>query len=117
MGKNTCGHCGFKNNAKRYFCQQCGRFLSAEDTIPESAYSLPQMKMMRILENLQHVPHSRILWDDLIDQYVSRVERLRALFAVPGMGADKNAAMCEKINDFFHLCCHADCVCRHDQDG
>ena len=108
MGKNTCGHCGFKNNAKRYFCQQCGRFLSAEDTIPESAYSLPQMKMMRILENLQHVPHSRILWDDLIDQYVSRVERLRALFSVPGMGADKNAAMCEKINDFFHLCCHAD---------
>ena len=108
MEKNTCGNCGFQNKQERYFCKQCGSFLTADESIPESAYALPQMKMMRILENLQHVPHSKILWDDLIDQYMGLVERMRALFAVPGMGADKNAAVCEKMNDFAHLCCHAD---------
>ena len=108
MEKNVCGHCGCENKPERYFCRQCGRFLGAEKAVPESSYALPQMKMMRILENLPHVPHSRILWDDLTDRYMSRVEHLNALYLVPGMGAEKNAAVCEKMKDFFHLCCHAD---------
>lgn len=108
MDKNTCGKCGCQNKKERYFCKQCGSFLISGESIPESACALPQLKMMRILENLQHVPHSRILWDDLIDEYMRRVERLRALFFVPGTGADKNVAVCEKMADFSQLCCHAD---------
>ena len=39
---------------------------------------------------------------------MQRVDRLNSLFALPGMGAERNASVCQKMDDFFNLCYYPD---------
>ena len=103
-GRNICDKCGRDNPPTRYFCEQCGRFLKSGDYSDPSLYALPEMKVMRIVDNLQHVPHTRVIWDDMTDLYVSRIEKLKALFGLPEMGSNKNSDIIKKMDDFFNLC-------------
>ena len=107
MEENTCQSCGTLNAPQRNFCHKCGAFLLGEEYEP-STYELPEVKMMRIAENIMSVPHQPIPWDELTDLYAARIERLRALFSVPGMGAEDNSTVCDKMNSFLGLCRNPD---------
>lgn len=107
MEKIICSKCRFENRANRNFCEKCGAFLRAAD-FDKKFYEMPEIKMMRVVENLLHVPHEPINWDDLIDAYSAKVERLEALFNLPGMGAENNSAIVQKIKDFLSLCRNPD---------
>lgn len=61
------------------------------------------MKIIRILENLQQMAHSTIIWDNAVDLYTTKIEKMKALFALPGMGAE-NFAICNKMAEFLDLC-------------
>lgn len=107
MEKNICGKCHAENRITRHFCEKCGAFLHTED-FDEKIYALPEMKMMRVVDNLINVPHQPINWDDVIDSYAARIEKNKALFSIPGMGAENNSAIIEKINNFLSLCRNPD---------
>ncbi len=106
MEKIICGKCHAENNAKRHFCAKCGAFLHTD--FDAKVYALPEVKMMRVVENLLRVPHQPINWDDVTDAYTAKAEKWQALFNVPGMGAETNSAVVEKIEDFLNLCRNAD---------
>lgn len=74
--KSTCNH---KNESTRYFCAKCGTFLEKDLVSDENVFNLPEMKIMRILDNLKHVPHHKIMWDDTIDLYTRKVEQFKAM--------------------------------------
>ena len=107
MGKIICGHCRFENQDTRNFCEKCGTFLRTKN-FDKTAYELPEVKMMRVVDNLLHIPHEPINWDKLIDAYSAKVERLDALFRIPGMGAENNAAVVQDVKDFLNLCRNPD---------
>ena len=107
MEKIVCSKCRFENKHTRNFCEKCGAFLHAAN-FDEKVYALPEVKMMRVVDNLLHVPHEPISWDDLTDAYAAKVEKLNALFKIPGMGAENNSAIVQKINDFLGLCRNPD---------
>ena len=107
MGKIICGHCRFENRDTRNFCEKCGTFLRVKN-FDKTAYELPEVKMMRVVENLLHVPHEPINWDAVIDAYSAKVERFDALFKIPGMGAENNSAVVQKMSDFLSLCRNPD---------
>lgn len=99
-----CDNCGIKNESSRYFCGKCGKLLNKDEFSNEKIYELQQVKVMRILENLQYTPHSQVVWNDTIDLYTEKVERYNALFNLPEMGADKNSDLSKKMMDFLDLC-------------
>ena len=107
MAKILCGKCRFENRETRNFCEKCGAFLRFTD-FDKKIYELPEIKMMRVVDNLLHVPHEPINWDELIDAYSAKVEKLDVLFKIPGMGAENNSAVVEKITDFLKLCRNPD---------
>ena len=107
MGKTICEHCRFENRDTRNFCEKCGTFLRSKN-FDKTAYELPEVKIMRVVENLLHVPHEPINWDAVIDAYSAKVERFDALFKIPGMGAENNSAVVQKMSDFLSLCRNPD---------
>ena len=107
MSKITCSKCKFENKNTRHFCEKCGAFLDTKN-FEEKFYTLPEVKMMRIVDNLLNVPHYSINWDDVADAYSANVEKISALFNIPGMGSENNAAAVQKIKDFLNLCRNPD---------
>lgn len=107
MAKIICGKCRHENKEERNFCEKCGAFLRVAD-FDKKVYEMPEVKMMRVVDNLLHVPHEPINWDDVTDAYSTKVERLAALFKIPGMGAENNSAVVQKLNDFLSLCRNPD---------
>lgn len=57
----TCPKCGTEHAENRYFCKKCGALLEPDRFSSEAVYEEAELKVMRILENLQHTPHSSIL--------------------------------------------------------
>lgn len=107
MEKNICSKCHAENRITRHFCEKCGTFLHIKD-YDEKIYALPEMKMMRVVDNLLNVPHQPINWDDVVDGYTSKIEKGKAVFNIPGMGAENNSAITEKIDNFLNLCRNPD---------
>lgn len=97
-----CPQCNHTNDGKRYFCEKCGTFLDRKIFVT-NVYEGYERKLKRIIENMTNVPHEKISWDRIIDEYVSRIERCRVLFDTPEIGA-KNAGLLQKIDDFLELC-------------
>lgn len=98
----TCPKCGKNNTSTRYFCKECGTFLKRSVFPDASVYDDAELKVMRILENLKFTPHSRVLWNDTVDMYTRKVERYRAIMALPEMKND--CGIEEKMSDFLELC-------------
>ena len=107
MEKIICSRCHAENFAKRHFCANCGAFLHTND-FDAKVYALPEVKMMRVVENLLYVPHQPINWDDFTNACAAKVEKWQALFNIPGMGAETNSAVVKKIEEFLNLCRNAD---------
>lgn len=100
----VCPACGKEHKEMRYFCAECGAFLDENKFENKSLYELPEIKIKRILENLKYTPHSRILWNDMVDFYVRKVEVYKALTALPEMETRISPNMPEKLNHFLKRC-------------
>lgn len=103
MGK-VCPVCGKEHEEMRYFCAECGSFLDADKFENKRLYEVPQLKIKRILENLKYTPHSKILWDDTVDLYVRKVEKYKALTALPEISESADTGLPEKMNHFLEFC-------------
>ena len=97
-----CQKCGKDNNSSRYFCMDCGSLLDTSSFPNSSVYEDSELKIRRILENLEITPHSSIIWDDTVDLYTKKVERYRAIMNLPEMKSDGGVG--EKMTDFLELC-------------
>lgn len=98
----TCEACGSQNDSKKYFCSKCGKFLLADDTAI-GVSSEAELKLTRIAENLKENPHTDILWNDTIDAYTKKVERIQSLLRIKDVGID-SSDLSEKINQFLNMC-------------
>ena len=98
----TCPKCGKNNTSTRYFCQECGSLLNKSAFSDASVYEEAELKVMRILENIELTPHSSVLWNDMVDMYTRKVEKYRAIMNLPEMQCDGGVK--EKMEDFLELC-------------
>lgn len=98
----TCQKCGVENKTSRYFCKECGSLLETKDFRDSAVYEETELKIARILENLEQIPHQKILWDDTIDLYTQKVERYQAIMNLPGISV--GGGIEEKMMDFLDLC-------------
>ncbi len=99
---NSCPNCGKENDLNRYFCYKCGTLLDPSSFSNSKVYGDAEMKVMRILENLEKTPHSKILWNDTIDLYTEKVEKYKALMRLPEIESD--SAITDEMDDFLKLC-------------
>ncbi len=103
MDKKICQRCKADNEATRYFCAHCGAFLESDSFAPE-AYDLPQMNIMRIVDNLRHMKPSERVSDEEFAFLAEKIERLQALCELTEFA--NNAKLKETINDCLALCRH-----------
>ena len=103
MGTLTCRACGSQNDSKKFFCSECGRFLLADNFTDAKVSSVAELKLSRIAENLKENPHTDILWNDTIDSYTRKVERIQSLLRIKDIGIN-SSELNEKINKFLNLC-------------
>ena len=98
----VCPKCGKENTSTRYFCKECGALLNTAAFPDARVYADAELKVMRILENLEFTPHSSVLWNDTVDMYTKKVEKYRAIMKLPEMKSDGGIE--EKMGDFLELC-------------
>lgn len=99
----VCLKCHTNNSPNQFFCKECGAFLKTETFENTKMINDYEMKIMRIIENLQHTPHYPIVWDETVDLYTRKVEQFQALFKIPEIGAEFVTGLSEKMNDFLDL--------------
>lgn len=58
-----------------------------------------ELKLSRIVTNLKENPHIDILWNDTIDAYTRKIERIQSLLRIKDVGID-STELNEKINHF-----------------
>ena len=110
MGNITCVSCGCQNKEKAIFCENCGRFLLASKLnsfYTEGSERPEELKINRITENIAKVPHIDVLWDETVDAYARKAERIQALLRVKDMGIQSNE-LNEKMERFLNLCRKSD---------
>lgn len=93
---------------KRFFCAKCGSFLQRDNLTDKAVVKIPEQKMARIIENLKHVPHTKISWDHMADKYVTKVEQYKALYGLEDIAEDRQRDVVEKMDNFLQLCTTAD---------
>ena len=103
MGMVTCEACGCQNDSKKYFCSKCGKFLLVSEFSDSNISAVSEMKLARIAANLKENPHFDILWNDTIDTYSKKVERIESLLRINDLGIDSKE-LNEKISKFLHMC-------------
>lgn len=99
-----CLKCDKDNQDSRYFCSKCGAFLRADGIGSKELITLPEMKMMRILENLKETPHHKIVWDNVVDSYVDNVEKYKALYEIDDIRENYNSGLARKMENFLETC-------------
>ena len=98
-----CKSCGCENNAHTYFCSKCGRFIIPEDFETVNIASNFEMKLGRIVNNLKENPHVDILWNETIDEYTRKIERIQSLLRIKESGIESNELE-QKIEHFLNMC-------------
>ncbi|MDN0047004.1 dynamin family protein [Megasphaera hexanoica] len=105
MKKKVCPKCGVENELTRYFCESCGAFLEGKE-YDTSLYEFPQMKVMRIVDNLRHMSAGQPVPDEAFEPYAEKMERLQAIFSLPEFVHNKRLA--EDMEEFLDICRHPD---------
>lgn len=116
VAEYKCPECGTDNMVKndkfsknvRFFCGQCGCFLQKDKLNNRKAAELPELKLARIIENLNYLPHSKILWDDMADRYATMVEKYKALYELDDIKNEHRADLSEKMKILLEKCRNSD---------
>lgn len=103
MDYNNCPFCDTKIDSKRYFCPNCGRFLLTGDIAGRDIVSESELKLSRIALNLKENPHTDILWNETIDAYTRKVERVQSLLRLNDLGIE-STELTTKVDQFLELC-------------
>lgn len=98
-----CKSCGFENDVHTYFCSKCGKFLVPEDFETANITSNAEMKLERIVSNLKENPHIDILWNETVDAYTKKVERIQSLLRIKDIGIESNE-LNQKVDKFLNMC-------------
>lgn len=98
--RKVCNKCNTENE-QRYFCKNCGAMLTTEGFSEKGIYEETELKVMRIIENLKYLPHSHIMWNDSVDLYLKKVEKLKSLMKLTDIN---NNEIIQKMMDFVDLC-------------
>lgn len=98
-----CEVCGSQNDSKKYFCSKCGKFLLVGDFTEARLSSNAELKLSIIAQNLKENPHVDILWNDTIDAYTRKIEKIQSLLRLKDMGID-STELNGKINKFLNMC-------------
>lgn len=107
MEKTACSSCGYQNGEKTYFCKKCGRFLLSADFGDANAVAGMEFKLKRIAVNLEENPHIEIPWNDAVDAYAHKVERIESLLRLDDLGVQKGELM-QKVDAFLQMCRNPD---------
>lgn len=99
----TCEACGCQNDSVKYFCSKCGRFLLTSEFADSSISCASEMKLARIATNLKENPHFDILWNDTIDAYTRKVEKIQSMLRVRDLGIE-STELNQKIDKFLTMC-------------
>lgn len=105
MKEKVCPKCGTTNKLTRYFCKSCGAFLD-DGKYDESLYEFPQMKVMRIVDNLRHMGNGQPVPDEAFEPYAKEMERLQAIFSLPEFVHNKQ--LINDMKEFLEICQHPD---------
>lgn len=84
---------------RNFFCSKCGKFLLTSDLADAGVSGEAELKLSRIVTNLKENPHIDILWNDTIDAYTRKIERIQSLLRIKDVGID-STELNEKINHF-----------------
>ena len=111
-----CPVCGYKNiiqtdrlsKGERYFCTECEAFLKRESLTNLNVTKILELKLAHIIENIKHVPHNKILWNEKIDKYVANTEKYLALYEMDDIKNDYRKDIADKLKSFIHVCSSAD---------
>lgn len=103
MEKKICPKCSMENETTQYFCKSCGAFLDCNE-YDKSIYEFPQMKIMRIVDNLRHMKPNQPVPDEAFEPYEKKMERLQALFSLPEFVHDET--LIENMKAFLDICRH-----------
>lgn len=103
MNQVICESCSYENVQGEYYCRKCGSFLKKGDFEAQTTYSDNEMKLERIISNLKINPHYSILWNDTVNAYTKKVERIQSLLRINEVGIESNE-LNQKVSDFLSLC-------------
>lgn len=98
-----CKFCGKENSSKNYFCVTCGKLLLEDGFETSNISNVSEIKLERIAKNLKENPHIDILWNDTIDAYARKVERIESLLRIKDLGIDSKE-LNGKISKFLNMC-------------
>ena len=104
----VCEKCGSKNGGDRTFCEKCGTILGNDDFENPDLLKSEEFKIKRIKQNILSTPHKSVLWNDIIDLYVKKVEQYKAFYNVEDLENSSKATTIEKMNRFLDLCSHGE---------
>ena len=107
MAYINCEKCNAQNETSSFFCKKCGRFLLASSFENAKISSDAEFKLNRIYTNLKENPHTNILWNDTVDAYTKKIERIQSLLRLKDLGINENE-LAQKIDHFLDLSRKAD---------
>ena len=107
MAYINCEKCNAQNDADDFFCKKCGRFLLASSFENAKISSEAEFKLNRIYKNLKENPHINVLWNDTVDAYSEKIERIQSLLRLKDLGINENE-LAQKIDRFLNLSRKAD---------
>ena len=107
MAYINCEKCNAQNETSSFFCKKCGRFLLASSFENAKISSDAEFKLKRIYTNLKENPHTNILWNDTVDAYTKKIERIQSLLRLKDLGINENE-LAQKIDQFLNLSRKAD---------
>lgn len=99
----TCKSCGYQNDPHAYFCAKCSKLLLSGYFESGGSSADSELKLSRIVENLKENPHIDILWNDTIDAYEKKIERIQSLLKLRDIGINSEE-LNQKIDDFLDMC-------------
>ena len=98
-----CDQCSTVNPIEHPYCMKCGEFLLKSEFPDRSFYENQEYKMKRIIKNLEQVPHEGIPDKEVLDSYIRKSEKLKALLDV-GCVDFHSTIVKEQINKFLVTC-------------
>lgn len=99
-----CKKCNNEMREDMYFCPHCGEVnsnISIQSTELLNQYS---RKLKELMQNVGKAKHTRVAWDITVDQYVTKMERLKTILSQPEFSKASGEKLISRIQNFVERC-------------
>lgn len=96
----NCKKCNAQIKDKMHFCVNCGEMLNKEGFENTTMIEGMEGKLQEVIQGIKEVRHTEIAWNDTIDKYAKRIEKLKYVLASTEFKA-LNQEVFEKRFDMF----------------